>query len=289
MVMDRILSVVLTSENVNACKRAVDSFPDHADVHVMCNSQNIKHFSDLRHSGIRAPIHYSESNGTPGCGKQSVYDLFLSTDYDYLIQIDGDDFLYPTGYELIENYILNNKPDVLGLLNEDIMVDQNMFTCWRDFDFDKVTGSFSLNNFQEMKSYFRDILSTIRQQNCIFNRIICVNKKAASMVKWDSQLPGTEDILISSQLKLMHLKDLVNYHIIESSDIYLYNKETNHGEGFKVLHSQPDFCRSIFFKEFTETDLKLLRTSELPHTILPEISSKFRRMKYVKKHLKTYS
>lgn len=287
--MDKILSVVLTSENVNACRRAVDSFPEHADVCVMCNSQNIKHFSELRHSGITVPIYYSKSNGTPGCGKQSVYDLFLSSDYDYLIQIDGDDFLYPTGYELIEKYILDNKPDVLGLLNEDIMVDENLFTSWRDYDFDKVTDSFSHRDFQGMKSYFKDILSTIRQKNCIFNRIICVNKKTARLVKWDTQLPGTEDILLSAQLKLMHLKNNINYHIIESSDVYLYNKKTSQGEGFKVLHSDADFCRSIFFKHFTEHNLKMLRASELPHTSLPEISSKFRRIKYVKKQFKTYS
>lgn len=285
--MDNILSVVLTSDNVNACKRAVGSLPKHADVHVMCNSQNIKYFSELRHSDIDVPIYYSESNGTPGCGKQSVIEHFLNSDYDYLLQIDGDDFLYPAGYDLITKYLEEHSPDVLGLLNEDILIDQNVFSCWKDFDFSAVTQTFS-QDMQSMSQYFRDIFSTIRQQGCVFHRILCLSRKAASTVIWNDQLPGTEDILLSAQLKLLHLQGKLNYHLVESSDIYLYHKKTNQGEGYKVLQSDADFCRNIFFKNFKQPDLTLLRKSELPHVKLEELSTRFRRLKHVKKHFKRY-
>lgn len=287
MIMKKILCVVLTSSDISACKRAVNSLPEHANVHVMCNSQNNRYLSELRHSDIDVPIYHSVSNGTPGCGKQSVIDHFLNTDYDYLLQIDGDDFLYLTGYDMISDYLNQKQPDVLGLLNEDILIDQNIFSCWRDFDFTAVTQSFN-QDMQGMNQYFRDIFATIMQQGCVFHRILCLSKKAAGTVQYNQELPGTEDILLSAQLKLLHLQEQIQYHLIESSDIYLYHKKTNQGEGYKVLHADPDFCREQFFQEFDKQQLQLLRSTELPHTKLSEVSNRFKRLKHVKKYFKRH-
>ena len=51
--------------------------------------------------------HYvTESDGTPSTGKNSVFDLFAESDYDYMVLIDGDDFITPHGvwaYKQIAN------------------------------------------------------------------------------------------------------------------------------------------------------------------------------------------
>ncbi len=44
--------------------------------------------------GVRAIA--TESNGHPGRGKNACLDAFLDSDCDYLTQLDGDDWLYPT-------------------------------------------------------------------------------------------------------------------------------------------------------------------------------------------------
>ena len=58
----------------------------------------------------------TESNGTASQGKNSVIDLFLASDDDHFVLIDGDDFLTPHGvwtYQYIAN--MNEPPDVLAL------------------------------------------------------------------------------------------------------------------------------------------------------------------------------
>ena len=44
--------------------------------------------------GVRCVV--SESNGRPGRGKNACLDALLASDCDYLCQLDGDDWLYPT-------------------------------------------------------------------------------------------------------------------------------------------------------------------------------------------------
>lgn len=41
--------------------------------------------------------HITESNGGPSKGKNSVFDIFQSSNYDYCVLIDGDDFITPHG------------------------------------------------------------------------------------------------------------------------------------------------------------------------------------------------
>jgi len=63
--------------------------------------------------------HITESDGTPGTGKNSLFEVFLASDDDYMVQIDGDDFLTPHGVWLYK-HIANTQspPDIVCLLNQ---------------------------------------------------------------------------------------------------------------------------------------------------------------------------
>ena len=54
----------------------------------------------------------SESNGKPGKGKNACIDHFISSDGDYMMLIDGDDFLYPTALQMLARAI-KDEPDVV--------------------------------------------------------------------------------------------------------------------------------------------------------------------------------
>jgi len=65
--------------------------------------------------------HYvTESNGTPGKGKNSLLDKFLESDYDYMVQIDGDDYLTPHGVWLYNHLAQTESPPDVVCLTEQV-------------------------------------------------------------------------------------------------------------------------------------------------------------------------
>jgi len=58
----------------------------------------------------------TQSDGTPATGKNSVFDLFLQSDNDYMVLVDGDDFITPHGL-VVYNMIVQseNPPDAVAL------------------------------------------------------------------------------------------------------------------------------------------------------------------------------
>lgn len=61
----------------------------------------------------------TESDGTPATGKNSVLDLFLKSEDDYMIAIDGDDYLSRYGYAYYKNVVnQDNTPDSLCLYKQ---------------------------------------------------------------------------------------------------------------------------------------------------------------------------
>ena len=64
--------------------------------------------------------HYvTESDGTPSTGKNSVLRLFLESDYQYMVHVDGDDLITPYGRNLYRTVSLQDSPpDMICLANQ---------------------------------------------------------------------------------------------------------------------------------------------------------------------------
>jgi len=61
----------------------------------------------------------TESDGTPATGKNSVMKLFLESDNEYMVQVDGDDEITPYGYDLYKSISRSkNPPDIVCLKNQ---------------------------------------------------------------------------------------------------------------------------------------------------------------------------
>ena len=68
---------------------------------------------------IDVEIIETESNGKPGMGYNSLFEIFRKKQYDYLI--DGDDFLYPYAYHQLSKILQSKNPDILVLQGNDIL------------------------------------------------------------------------------------------------------------------------------------------------------------------------
>lgn len=66
----------------------------------------------------RIECHITESNGTPGKGKNELLKIFQKSDDDYMVQIDGDDILTPYGVYLYKRLVNENPPDSIIIYHQ---------------------------------------------------------------------------------------------------------------------------------------------------------------------------
>lgn len=108
---------VLTSRKFGCLKRHFRSLPKDQTTVVINSTDDVyvaKAYAWCRAEGIDVTI--TESNGNPGRGKNSVLYHFLKSDNDYMVQIDGDDFLQPHGVNLYKWIAENDPPDGIQLV-----------------------------------------------------------------------------------------------------------------------------------------------------------------------------
>lgn len=115
----------LCSRNLHSLKRHATIIPKEDLVIVLnakldCPEREInQHFLTEGEAYCKAEnIEYyiTDSDGTPSTGKNSVFDLFKSSDNDYMVLIDGDDFITPHGLWLYDKIAQSDSPpDVIAL------------------------------------------------------------------------------------------------------------------------------------------------------------------------------
>jgi hypothetical protein len=82
----------------------------------------------------------TESDGTPATGKNSVLKLFLESDNDYMVAIDGDDHLTPYGVRVYRDLAIHpTPPDMVVLYRQQELTEDNRVV----YPFDK--SSFTLD------------------------------------------------------------------------------------------------------------------------------------------------
>ena len=102
----KLLITILTSyneyilyESYKSIKNQIDHNIDY-DVFIIVNSLNNDYYNDVSKlfNNEKIKIIETESNGKPGMGHNILINIFKNNiNYDYLLPIDGDDFLYPYG------------------------------------------------------------------------------------------------------------------------------------------------------------------------------------------------
>ena len=94
---------------------------------IVVNSINLHYYKNVceKFKKYEIEIIETESNGKPGKGHNSVINYFKNNPkYDYLIPIDGDDFLYPHAFQQLSKILFYNPTIVVGG-NEDYISNFN--------------------------------------------------------------------------------------------------------------------------------------------------------------------
>ena len=116
----KLLFVPLTSGDIHRLRRCIysleslipvneDDIKIEYDIKIVVNTKD-KDYENLVTEEFSGKYHVeiTESDGTPGTGKNAVFDFFRKQKkrYDYLFQIDGDDMLYPCALGQVSKYFL---------------------------------------------------------------------------------------------------------------------------------------------------------------------------------------
>jgi len=107
----KFLLCILTSSNEKLVRVSYESALNQNNhnldytIIIVVNSLNTEYYQDVckEFKDIDIEIIQTESNGKPGMGHNSVIEVFKKRlQFDYMLLLDGDDFLYPSALEQLE-------------------------------------------------------------------------------------------------------------------------------------------------------------------------------------------
>lgn len=250
---------VLTSRNLKCVKRHFHSLPkEHTTVIINTKDDNYASecFGWCKNNGVDVEI--TESNGMPGKGKNSVLDHFGTTDYKFMLLIDGDDFVQPHGvnyYTAISTRA--DAPDGIQIVwskswSNGRNAGKTLFAPFPWEDNFKEWARNKSDNFPFLKPHLvrqyrnrneLEIQFNIhRNQNSTWNyppdsmhfmdcaRLIFWSKKLASSVRFREDLMIGEDSLLNYEVRDMaYNKQIVLEKIKDNQERTYYYDLTNSG------------------------------------------------------------
>jgi hypothetical protein len=264
-----LLVAILTSRDDEKLKRCIESvLPQTSDVVVVCNTLD---FSFVEQARIVAEAYnleflITESNGTPGKGKNSVKNYFLSTEYTHLIPVDGDDILLPNAVQIITNIVKSNNPDVIGLIDGLMLLNENFIPTknWEKLRFvqQRFAELTEPKNYKRLNLHIEKIRRISTQYDNFFNRFVLLSRKAASYANYNETLTGAEDIKQSLEFRLLKNEGILNYILLSSENVYLYDV-TDLGAVFAVCKSDLILESKTFWDGITSDQINILKSSQL--------------------------
>jgi len=275
--MHNLKYYVLTSSNLDSLKRHTS--PEYSNIPkdrvvVIINTMDIVYAEEAsaycQESGIE--YYVTESNGTPGRGKNSVLEKFLESDNDYCVQIDGDDYLTPHGVYMYDNLSkTDNPPDVICLTHQvSVTYDRNDINeyiqrtgliparsdikpkpayCFR-IDYDKTINNINdksndiseeIREIREIVVAYHELQRKYSEESEIHCRITWYSRKAA-VHRFDEDIYIGEDTLHYFKLKNEHVESRLTFmNNVEIPPTYIYDKRNEEtGTVFKYSKGGAD-------------------------------------------------
>lgn len=223
---------VLTSRNLKCLKRHFCSLPkDHTTVVINTTDKEYEAIAQEWCWKNKINSVVTESNGMPGKGKNAVLNHFIDSSYDYMVQIDGDDFLQPHGVNMYKWLSDNNPPDGVQIVYSashrghftdpysQIFAPMPWELTYKDWAIEqyKIRPHMKehLIDVYERREELQEIYHTHRDQNSRWNyprdsihymdcaRLIFWSRRLARKVKFREDLLVGEDSLVNYEVRNM--------------------------------------------------------------------------------------
>tara|TARA_B110000208_G_scaffold77208_1_gene98924 strand:+ start:5379 stop:11732 length:6354 start_codon:yes stop_codon:yes gene_type:complete len=232
--MTYLLITLLTTSNIQYLKILYETIINQIDVNIdydiviIVNTLNKNYFKKVKKQFSNIKVIETKSNGKPGKGHNSILDYFKNNNkYDYLLPIDGDDFLYPSAISILEEFI-NKSYDVLFLgYSDKLSYEHN--NCLHYNLLDKCYLFYNMKIMNMINSWKKGKISPFDNNinNCNTpGRLILCSRKAIEKLNlnYDENLKWYDDYI----LFLECFSECINsnkfkINVLETNDILLYN------------------------------------------------------------------
>jgi len=291
----KFLVTLLTSSNSSLLKLSYDTIINQLNhyldytIVIVVNSLDTHYYDNVLHTfkNIKVEIIQTESNGKPGKGHNSLFTIFKKKQqYDYLIPIDGDDFLYPYAFHQLTKSLDQLNPDILVLQGNDLL-------SWYS-DSDSTTDIYLNNSFylikqdeyHESKWKFNSNSVNINPfTSKIFMTPIRLILCSRNIFKLNidnyycEKCKVIDDYLFYLHFIDCYINNKLNVYIINSNHIYLYNDlsiESVHNtlkleDDYNIIKSYENKFKSVI--DYFKNKWNVL---ELPYKYIePIFSNKF--------------
>ena len=190
---------------------------------IIVNSLDESYYNNVckRFESINVEIIQTESNGRPGKGHNSILELFKNrSEYDYLIPIDGDDFLYPYALQQISKILIYNPTIIVGG-NEDYICNfKNLYEVNDCYNLNHKYFLYSQPNIPIKKTFM------LRNNGTVF-RLILLHKSVFLYTKdkfYCETSTVFDDYLFYLNVLELYYKTQCSVYYITLKNIYFYYK-----------------------------------------------------------------
>ena len=235
--MGKYLVMILTSSKLiflrecyNSVKNQLPNNIDY-DIIINVNTLNESYYDEVVNELNEVIVIKTESNGNPGKGHNSCHEYFKEhTEYDYLINIDGDDFLYPMFMQRLEHYMKNPyNPDIIFLAFSDLLSDK-LFKNMIHYPLKKAYYYFNIDKMNLMEVVYKYKISPFTNDLTDVNvagRVLLTSRRALDIgFKYQENVKAIDDLLPFLEIFEYNtlFPDKLNIYFLDEYNLYLYNR-----------------------------------------------------------------
>jgi glycosyltransferase involved in cell wall biosynthesis len=280
--MVKYLVGILCSSNIRLVHESLNSvlnqknFTDY-EIFIVVNTKNelfyqevMREFSYHTYSKLKKVIR-TESNGYPGKGHNSVLSIFHADNrYDYLVMLDGDDFLFPYALERINNVQIKNNCDVITLAgNTKIMRTPATFEKVHTdpqqlvYSFN-ITSNYIVRESKNIKNIHPDYNHLLLTPN----RLLCISKKILDKYEklYDERMYVFDDFMYTVILYKETKKAEFNITHLSDPYMYLYNAINDNSVSLQYdtsVQTQNDIIDDKYKREIIKQHVEKYDITEL--------------------------
>lgn len=236
------MTTLLTSNDIPKLARLVKSVnnvikisPIEWEVVIVVNSIHEGYYENVCSLNLPFRVVNTESNGKPGRGKNACLDVFLESDCDFVSQIDGDDFLYPSYLQSLWNHYRHYPCiDVLGVVPCDCLCNfplEEGHNWWVNDNYHASVWGTSMCALNDKVGPQESHLFIDKRPVSI--DFIMLQSRKSAKIKMNEDIGNGEDHAYTYKLLAEHQKGNICYFLSMSSDMYCIDRTTE-GSAQKV-------------------------------------------------------